>query len=403
MALTLVVSFYSVWAIVGLWSRAPRRLIVFRAIATTFTIVVVLIIVELPALAGMIDYNHILRLVTGEWSGPATHFETDPDLSFRRPRRKFWSGRPRSDMAAAWNLPIRSETEQRFTTDSQGYRNLREITAADIALIGDSYIEGAYVSDDETCAVALERLTGRPVVNLGVSGYGSLQQLKVLERHALPLGPRLIAWFFFEGNDLYDDQEYENAILYRYDGAESASAGLELDWSNFGEVSFVANSFRLFRRMCHPLVPNSVATFGWFRDERGQQHRLYFYGYGSMRFDDFERGRLEKTANAFRQGKAICDREKIKLVAFFIPMKFRVYDAYCTYHPESPCREWEPWELPDRFRELCEGIGVPLVDLTGPMRRAAESGKLLYAPEDSHWNRRGHEFVAELVRDQWED
>jgi hypothetical protein len=35
------------------------------------------------------------------------------------------------------------------------------------------------------------------------------------------------------------------------------------------------------------------------------------------------------------------------------------------------------------------------------MRRAAADGELLYAPEDSHWNRAGHRFVATLVRDAW--
>ena len=53
----------------------------------------------------------------------------------------------------------------------------------------------------------LQELTGRPVANLGVAGYGTLQELKVLEKYALPLEPRLVAWFFFEGNDLDDDQQ----------------------------------------------------------------------------------------------------------------------------------------------------------------------------------------------------
>ncbi len=35
------------------------------------------------------------------------------------------------------------------------------------------------------------------------------------------------------------------------------------------------------------------------------------------------------------------------------------------------------------------------------MRRAAAAGKVLYAPEDSHWNAEGHRFVAELVHEEW--
>jgi hypothetical protein len=35
------------------------------------------------------------------------------------------------------------------------------------------------------------------------------------------------------------------------------------------------------------------------------------------------------------------------------------------------------------------------------MRAAAPEGRLLYAPEDSHWNAAGHRFVAEQVREAW--
>src|SRR5262249_47983618 len=126
-------------------------------------------------------------------------------------------GRPRSNMAQTFNLPLRSPTLQTFSTDSRGFRNPKTLDRADVALIGDSYIEGAYVSDDETAAVRLAALTGRPVVNLGVSGYGTLQEMQVLTKFALPLAPRVVAWFFFEGNDLDDDQNFENAMVYERD------------------------------------------------------------------------------------------------------------------------------------------------------------------------------------------
>lgn len=158
--------------------------------------------------------GRIRAAIIGEWSGPTVDFIDDHEFSFRRPPHARWSGWPRSAMAQYFDLPVRSSDRQTFSTDSRGFRNPAELDRSDIALIGDSYIEGAYVSDEETAAVRLHELTGRTVVNLGVSGYGSLQELKVLEKYALRLEPRLVAWFFFEGNDLDDDQIFENAMAY---------------------------------------------------------------------------------------------------------------------------------------------------------------------------------------------
>src|SRR4030095_3510168 len=98
--------------------------------------------------------------------------------------------------------------------DSRGFRNRRELARADLALVGDSFVEGAYVSDDETAAVALEREIRAVVANLGQSGYGTLQELKVIESVAVDLQPRAVAWFFFEGHDLYADAAYEDAVSY---------------------------------------------------------------------------------------------------------------------------------------------------------------------------------------------
>ena len=125
--------------------------------------------------------------------------------------------RLRSNMAEAFNLPMVSSNVQSFSTDARGFRNSKTMDHADIALIGDSYVEGYYVSDEETAAARLGELSGRPVVNLGVSGYGTLQEMEVFKKFALPLGPRFVAWFFFEGNDLDDDQNFENAMVYEHD------------------------------------------------------------------------------------------------------------------------------------------------------------------------------------------
>ncbi len=406
-ALCLAATYLGAWALAVIWAR-DRRCMLFRVVAATGLLLVLVLILELPAATGLVNYGRIFNLLAGGGTEPARMFVEDPDLGYRRPPHQAWAGRPRTDMAKLWNLPMRSPKRITFTTDFQGFRNRREIRRADIALIGDSYVEGHYVSDDETVAVVLEQLTGRTVANLGQSGYGTLQELEVLKRYALPLEPKMVAWFFFEGNDLYDDQEFENMMLYlREHGTFETSKNSKkqklrrFTWESFRKASFTAHTFLLLRRLCHSIVPNGVATFGWFRDDQGRYHRMYFYDYASLEFTEYEQKRFAKTRDALLAAKRECRERGVRLVVFYIPMKFRVYSDYCSYPPRSSCRGWNPWDLADRFTDFCKQASIDFVDLTIPMRRSAATGKLLYAPEDSHWNREGYRFVAELVREEW--
>jgi hypothetical protein len=69
------------------------------------------------------------------------------------------------------------------------------------------------VSDEHVVSRWLERRLGQPVANLGVAGYGTAQELIVLKTEAMLLEPQVVIWFFFEGNDLYNDEEFENALI----------------------------------------------------------------------------------------------------------------------------------------------------------------------------------------------
>src|SRR5206468_952212 len=126
-----------------------------------------------------------------------------------------------------------------------------------------------------------------------------------------------------------------------------------INWRKLKRSSFSATAFWALRRLCDPLVPNAVATVGWFRDDDGQLCQLYFYDDASLPWSDYEAERFEKTKAAFCQGYQICQDQGVQLILVFIPMKFRVYSDYCTFPPESPCRDWRPWDLPSRFTEFC--------------------------------------------------
>jgi len=398
-AMALAATYVAAWAVAGAWSHNRRR--TFVAVAVTAALGVGVGVLELGAATRMLDYRRIRDALIGI-EGPNVDFVDDGDLLFRRAPRARWSGWPRTDMSTYFNLPFRAEHPITFTTDSKGFRNASDPTHADVALVGDSYVEGWGISDDETVSARLSARLHAPVANLGTAGYGSLQELTVLEHDALPLGPRLVGWFFFEGNDLDDDQNFENAMTGRPAGTRPSTPApaepLSRRWRDFEDRSFTWNVFQQLRQATDRIVPNRIATYGWFRDASGVSHQVYFYDFYATRpITDFERARLQVTDATLRRADADCRRRDVELVVYFVPIKFRVYRDSVTFPPGSPCENWTPWDLEADVRRMCERSGIRFVSLTEPMRQAAHRGALLYQPADSHWNAAGAAFVADLV------
>ena len=166
----LALTYVAVWALAMTWSTASPRQVLLSVLAFTGTLAVLLLLLELPATVGLVSYASLLAP-----TGITDAFVVDAELSFRRPSRQSWTGQVRGDVVSAWNVPLGTPGHISFTTDSRGFRNRTERAQADVVLIGDSYVEGWSVSDDETVAAVLEQRLDHPVSNLGVSGYGTLQ------------------------------------------------------------------------------------------------------------------------------------------------------------------------------------------------------------------------------------
>jgi len=109
-----------------------------------------------------------------------------------------------------------AERPQHIRINATGFRDRERAIAKPargfrVAVLGDSYVEGNSLPDDETLSALLERelascpaLAGREVeaLNFGIAGSGTAQQLLVFRHHALAYDPDAVVLAFFAGNDL---------------------------------------------------------------------------------------------------------------------------------------------------------------------------------------------------------
>jgi len=127
---------------------------------------------------------------------------------------------------AGW---IRAEGESFVEINSEGLRDREHSgTKPDgvyrIAVLGDSYAEAVHVDMTDTFWSRLERNLSKcpifadhqvEVINLGVSGYGTAQELITLRRHAWKYSPDLVLLAFFQGNDVADNSKSLTDRIYR--------------------------------------------------------------------------------------------------------------------------------------------------------------------------------------------
>jgi len=110
-----------------------------------------------------------------------------------------------------------------YDSDEYGFRNPIEIwkfSYVDIAAVGDSYTQGFCVPSDKN-VVALIRNYRPLTLNLGMGGNGPLLELASLREYLPTLKPKIVLWFYFEGNDLMDlKKEALSSLLLPYLGTD---------------------------------------------------------------------------------------------------------------------------------------------------------------------------------------
>lgn len=103
----------------------------------------------------------------------------------------------------------------RFTTNSQGFRNYVDFEydkapgVFRVVSLGDSHTQGYEVRQDFTFSAVMERYLRRAgfnaeVLNTGVSGFGTAEQLVLLEQEMVKYRPDVVVLGFF-ANDLEDN------------------------------------------------------------------------------------------------------------------------------------------------------------------------------------------------------
>lgn len=255
-----------------------------------------------------------------------------------------------------------------------------------VLVLGDSFTYGIGVADGETFSARLEALDPRyEVLNTGVNGYGTAQELLLLRDQGLALRPDVVVVVFF-WNDVGNNYVRAFPRFRLSDGA--------LIWP---EPMAIENE-----------QPEAPKRRGWLRHSylyRFVSDRLKIVGYRlkllfgvPLETPDFVEGTEREaawqlTGALLREIRDQAARVGARTLVVAMPDQVQV-ETDVTVLGLEPLE----YEVQERLRAICEPLGIPFLDLIPPLRGAhARAGEPLYYPKDRHLRAPGHEIVARAL------
>lgn len=91
-----------------------------------------------------------------------------------------------------------------LTTDKNGFRNMSVQESYDMLAVGDSFVAGSHVSDNQAWVDLLRHSTQQSIYNLGVSGSSPLIYLNNFIALGRQFHPKTVLVTLYEGNDFRD-------------------------------------------------------------------------------------------------------------------------------------------------------------------------------------------------------
>ena len=325
------------------------------------------------------------------------------------------------------------------TYNSQGWRDLEHhVEKPDgvfrILVLGDSFMEANSVKLDDTFHRHVEELARAAgnnveVINMGVAGYGTLQEYLVFQDIGHLYNPDLVLVGFFDGNDVINNSLELASILTEEGQVTNARPFLELNeptrWTltpvdfEGAQRSYAKNKASLEakrNKLTEKLVLLRLLTAGIARipvpeflksqesqlepvDKSRQELALMGVNY-CVEPAEYTRA-WDATKRIFARFKEEVEAYGGKLVVFTVPALEEVSLEYMkavtadVAYPDKLCLEEAPGHT--RLSRMLTELDIEQISLLPDFRRVMREDGINLYQSDLHWNPAGHALAAERV------
>jgi hypothetical protein len=338
------------------------------------------------------------------------------------------------DPAGAWSLnpgasfEWQGEGERSFIQANKDGLRDREHTKQKppktfrIALVGDSFAEALQVPMEKTfwwkarkqlnkkCTALGDRKV--EVINFGVQGYGTAQQLMTLRHKVWKYSPDLVILAFFPGNDLINNSKkldfYKRRPYFVYKNGELVP---DLSWLKMSPKEHDYLNFSLVDNLPTWLVNKSRILRLVRQVDLDNKKRLL----DAREKEEFSKNFQEPIDPVWKEAWQVTEglitlmnqEVKAKKADFMV----LIVSTGSQVHPDPIARQGyikqsgikDLYYPNQRIKSLGDSLNITTLDTVPRLREYAEKNKTCVhgfpnaLPCEGHWNSQGHEQVAQLM------
>lgn len=270
-----------------------------------------------------------------------------------------------------------------------------------ILVIGDSFVFGVGVEDDETFTALLpaylqDAIGSAEGLNAGIPAFGVPDAESWLRRHGLGLEPDIVVMTIFLGNDLADAAHVGDEVVI-VDGLlapSSSSKGIKV-WLHRHSHLYVALKGLLEQPGFKPLRAKLGLAEPWkvgvLREEFGVYRKTVETEMASA---------IDATDEALSGLVAMAEENGFRLVAMLIPSEVQIdperWQAGLASLDLDP-GQYDPAAPTRVFQRLLDSHGIRTLDMSDTFAEGLARGDELYFRFDRHWTPAGHAVAAEKL------
>ena len=267
-------------------------------------------------------------------------------------------------------------------------------------LIGDSFVQGNCVNADYTIGAKLRKYSKKNVLNLGYNSTGPLEQYATLREYLSKVKPKIIIWFYFEGNDIQNlEQALSVETLKKYLINKRFTQNL------VGKQNKIDNLLNKKLRTTYEIEKKRKNKIKWMFNEKLTRTEIYISylklsAVRKMTIDAFtyqlaiqKKGVPKEFKEIMILSKNLARENNTRFYFVYLPEKKRI-------QKNNSHKNLKKYFLKNKIMNTVSALNIDTIDISKIIiSKKIEIDSIYPFTNYGHFNEKGYDLIAKLVLD----